>query len=100
MSFVKTKPEIAVNLLNVLATRLKRVSELVEDTQFLNLSLRLAKKISALARVYGKGTDSGIRIDLKLSQEEWGDLVGATRESVNKQIRQWTKDGIVRVDKG
>lgn len=100
MSYVKTDPDIAVKLLSVLATRLRRVSELVEDTLFLNLPLRLAKKLLSLGRIYGKSTPEGLRIDLKLSQEEWGDLVGATRESVNKQMRQWIEAEIVRMDKG
>ncbi len=100
MSYVKTDPDMAVKLLSVLAIRLKRVSELVEDTQFLNLPLRLAKKLLSLGRIYGKSTSVGLKIDLKLSQEEWGDLVGATRESINKQMRQWIDAEIVRMDKG
>jgi CRP-like cAMP-binding protein len=100
MSFLRTNPEVPVKLLAVLATRLKRVSEFVEDTLFLNLPLRLAKKLLSLSRVYGEETADGIRIDLKLSQEEWGDLVGTTRESINKQLRQWTEAGIVRIDDG
>jgi len=100
MSFLKTNPEVPVKLLAVLATRLKRVSELVEDTLFLNLPLRLAKKLMSLSRTFGEQTPEGIRVDLKLSQEEWGDLVGTTRESVNKQMRKWTDAEIVRVDAG
>ena len=84
----------------MIAERLKRVSELVEDTLFLNLPVRLAKKFAALARSYGEETDGGLRINLKLSQEEWGDLVGATRESINKQLRSWSQEGIIKVDKG
>jgi CRP/FNR family cyclic AMP-dependent transcriptional regulator len=100
MSFLRTHADISIKLLYVIATRLKRVSELVEDTLFLNLPLRFAKKLSALARVYGEPVSDGIRVDLKLSQEEWGDLVGATRESINKQVRAWTEAEIVRVEKG
>jgi CRP-like cAMP-binding protein len=100
MSFLRTNPEVSVKLLSVLATRLKRVSELVEDTLFLNLPLRLAKKLLSLSRAYGEEAADGVRIDLRLSQEEWGDLVGTTRESINKQMRQWTEAGIVRVDNG
>ncbi len=100
MSFLKTNPDVSVKLLSVLATRLKRISELVEDTLFLNLPMRLAKKLSSLSRVYGERVADGIRIDLKLSQEEWGDLVGTTRESVNKQVRKWTDAGILRIDDG
>lgn len=100
MSFLRAHPEVSIKLLSVLATRLKRVSELVEDTLFLNLPLRLAKKLLSLSRAYGEGVADGIRIDLKLSQEEWGDLVGTTRESINKQMRKWSDAGIVRIDDG
>ena len=100
MSFLRTNPEVSVKLLNVIAMRLKRVSELVEDTLFLNLPLRLAKKLCSLSRAYGEEVAEGIRIDLRLSQEEWGDLVGTTRESVNKQMRKWTEAGVVRIDDG
>ncbi len=100
MSFLRTDPEIAIKLLSVLATRLKRVSELVEDTLFLNISLRLAKKLLSLSRVYGEKTAGGTRLDLQLSQEEWGDLIGATRESVNKQLRKWIDGGVIRIDDG
>jgi CRP-like cAMP-binding protein len=99
-SFLRTNPEVSAKLLAVLAIRLKRVSEFVEDTLFLNLPLRLAKKLMSLSRAYGEQTADGIRIDLKLSQEEWGDLVGTTRESINKQVRQWTAAEIIRVDDG
>ena len=40
------------------------------------------------------------RINLTLSQEEWGDLVGATRESINKQMRAWNEAGVVSSDAG
>jgi len=53
-----------------------------------------------VAVMRGPLRDKGLRLDLKLSQEEWGDLVGTTRESINKQLRKWTEDGIVRIDDG
>jgi CRP-like cAMP-binding protein len=100
LAFLNQHPEASIKLLGVLATRLKRVSELVEDTLFLNLPVRLAKKLVHYASIYGDETENGIRINLRLSQEEWGDLVGATRESINKQMRQWVEAGILSLDGG
>ena len=97
-AFLESHPGAAIALLQVLARRIARLSELVEDTQFLNLPVRLAKKILELAESYGKQTPDGLRVELRLSQEEWGDLVGATRESVNKQLRTWTKEGYLSVE--
>ena len=88
----------------VLATRLARVSEFLEDTQFLKLPARLAKKIVDLANHHGR-LSSGekgdeLLIDLKLSQGEWGDLVGTTRESINKQFSAWKEKGVITIDDG
>jgi len=100
LSFLRGHPDVAINLLEVLAQRMKRVSEFVEDTLFLNLPLRLAKKMVSLSKAYGRPHAEGLRLDLKLSQEEWGDLVGTTRESVNKQLRAWTDEGLITIDHG
>ena len=101
LALLRRHPEAAIALLRVLALRLKRISELVEDTLFLNLPVRLAKKLIHYASIYGEEQQDGsVRISLRLSQEEWGDLVGATRESINKQMRAWTEQGIVSTDAG
>jgi len=100
LAFLRNHPEAAIELLSVLAERIKHVSELVEDTLFLNLPVRLAKKLMHLARTHGERVAEGVRIDLKLSQEEWGDLVGATRESINKQLRAWTETGLITLEQG
>jgi CRP-like cAMP-binding protein len=100
LAILSAHPEVAIELLEVLAERLKRVSELVEDTLFLNLPVRLAKKLMHYANLYGEPCADGVRIDLKLSQEEWGDMVGATRESINKQLRAWTEDGLIGMQHG
>lgn len=99
-AFLQQHPEASAELLTVLADRVRRVSELVEDTLFLNLPVRLAKKLVHYASVYGDEVEGGVRINLKLSQEEWGDLVGATRESINKQLRQWNDKGVLRSEGG
>jgi len=99
--FLRAQPDAAIQLLEVFARRLERISELVEDTQFLNLPSRLAKKLLSLAHTYGvKDADGSIRIDLRLSQGELGELVATSRESVNKQIRAWSEQGIVTMEQG
>ncbi|HKA13980.1 MAG TPA: Crp/Fnr family transcriptional regulator [Myxococcota bacterium] len=101
LAFLKRSPEVALRMLTYLVERLARVSEFIEDVQFLNLPVRLAKKLVLFADRYGHEAEHGaVKIDLKLSQEEWGDLVGTTRESINKQMRAWGDAGLIRVDAG
>ena len=100
LPFLRAHPEAAITLLEVLAYRCLRISELLEDTTFLNLPARLAKKLVSLSRVHGTQKPEGIRIDLKLSQAEIGDLVATTRESVNKQMKAWSEEGLVSMKSG
>ncbi len=98
--FLRKHPDAAIKLLEVLTNRLRRVSQLVEDTQFLNLPSRLAKRLLNLSQAYGRKTADGIRIDLRLSQQELGEMIGTTRESINKQMRSWVSQGVVGTDRG
>ncbi len=98
--FLENHPKVAIKLAQLLAGRVRRLSELVEDTLFLTLPSRLAKKLIGLAQMYGKETPTGVLIELRLSQHELGELVGATRESINKQMRAWASEGLVRFNHG
>jgi CRP-like cAMP-binding protein len=100
LPFFERNPKAAMKLASVLATHVRRLSELVEDTVFLGLPSRLAKKLLSLAQRYGKDTPEGLLIDLRLPQHELGELVGTSRESINKQLRQWAEEGLVRVERG
>ena len=97
---LRSQPEVAIKLLEVLANRCRLVSELMEDVQFLNLPARLAKKLLHLAGAYGIEVGNGLKIDLKLSQTELGDLIATTRESINKQMRLWAEEGILSMEQG
>ena len=62
------------------------------------------KKLADIGNQHGrlrKGKEGDeLLIELKLSQEEWGDMVGTTRESINKQFGAWAKEGLIRMESG
>jgi len=89
-------PPIAVKLLAVLAGRIRDLTTRLEDHAFLDVPARLAKQLLWLATNHGTQSGSRFRIELKLSQQEVGDFIGATRESVNKHLRDWTRSGLIR----
>jgi CRP-like cAMP-binding protein len=100
LPFLERHPRVAIELAELLAARLRRLSELAEDSVLLALRARLAKKLVALAQRYGQPTKGGVEIDLPLSQQEIGDMVGTSRESINKQLRAWTLDGLLSSQRG
>jgi CRP/FNR family cyclic AMP-dependent transcriptional regulator len=96
LPFLEAHPKATIALMTALIKRLRWTDALVEDMHFLDIRTRLAKTLVRLAQDHGRTTAAGgVRIDLKLSQEDLGNLVGATRESINKQIRVWVEEGIL-----
>ena len=100
LPFLERNPKAAIRLAAVLARRIRNLTELAEDTVFLGLPSRLAKKLLSLADRYGKPTPEGLKIDLKLPQHELGELVGTSRESINKTLRQWGEERLVSFASG
>lgn len=98
--FLEARPALCIRLLAVLCERLRRTSEQVQDLLFLDVRIRLAKALLHLAATQGdEGTD-GHAITIEISQRELGNLVGSSRESINKQMREWQTAGLLRVRGG
>lgn len=100
IAFLERQPKVAIQLLGTLALRLRLTNELFEDTIFRNLPARLAKRLLILAESCGEEMTDGTLIDLKLSQQEIGNMIGTSRESVNKQMRAWEQEGLIKFRRG
>jgi len=88
-------PEVGLTLLQVLGRRLRQTNEALQDIAFFDVPGRVARRIADLARTHGEATDDGVLIDLPLSQESLAQMVGATRESVNKALAVLRRRGLV-----
>jgi CRP-like cAMP-binding protein len=99
-ALVRQHPQIAINLARLLATRLRRISDQTEDALLLAIPARLARRILGLSETYGKAAGSGVQLAIRLPQHELGELIGATRESVNKLLRRWSEQEIIRLEQG
>jgi len=100
LSLLESDARFSIQLLTVLAERIGDLTDQLSDFVFHGLPVRLAKRLIELAETYGRETKEGLRIEAKLSQQDLANLVGTSRESVNKQLRAWEDDGWVRLDHG
>ena len=101
LSLLEKYPGVSIRLIKTLAARLRLMDGFLEDVLFLDAEARLAKRVVALSRIFGQEGENGqIKIDLKMSQQELANLVGITRESVNKQFKGWEKSGVIGLEKG
>ncbi len=100
LSLLERRPELCLSLLVVLCERLRRTNEQVEDLAFLDLEARIAKVLVRLAEENGDGTTASRPLGVKISQRALGELVGGSRESVNKHLQDWKRSGIIDLGKG
>jgi CRP-like cAMP-binding protein len=97
--FLERRGDLCILLLKVLCERLRQTDQVVEDAVFERLDTRVAKALMRLATTAAKKDGGGKTVSLRVSQQELAGMVGATRESVNKQLHVWQRAGIVRLGK-
>jgi len=95
-----TATKFLTRMLLTLANRIRATDELYQDSVFLDVSSRLAKFLLSVSVEDNNASHGQRQLDVKLSQYELGTMVNASRESVNKQLREWESQGILDVDKG
>ncbi len=100
MPFLQDNSATAIRLLHILAHRLRAVDTFLQEVLFFDSETRLAKRVMALQEIYGKTVGSAVQIELKVSQQDIANLVGITRERVNKHLKKWERAKIVSLQQG
>ena len=97
LPFVRSQPALAMKFIELLCMRLRWTSEQVEQVILQNLPARLA---SALIRLTEKHKLAPGGRTIAITQQEISEMVGMTRESINKQLRVWAARNWVRLEHG
>jgi CRP-like cAMP-binding protein len=92
LAFLEREPKVAIKIMMLLCQRIRWQSERMEESVLQPLPVRLARRLCALASDFGS--------EVHISQEQLGVFVGAARESVNRQLQLWRKDGILDLQRG
>jgi len=96
-TWLSTRPEVAMHLLQALAQRLRRINDVKADLVFTDVPGRVAKALLDLAERFGVQTPDGIQVNHDLTQEELAQLVGASRETVNKALADFAARGWIQL---
>jgi CRP/FNR family cyclic AMP-dependent transcriptional regulator len=91
--WLEAHPEISERLLHVLARRLRRTNDSVADLIFTDVPGRVAKALLQMADRFGSREPDGLKVKHDLTQEELAQLVGASRETVNKALADFVHRG-------
>jgi CRP/FNR family cyclic AMP-dependent transcriptional regulator len=92
------RPEVATSLLQALARRLRRTNEAMADLVFSDVPGRVAKALMDLGEKFGEITPEGLLVTHDMTQEELAQLVGASRETVNKALADFAQRGWIRLE--
>jgi CRP/FNR family cyclic AMP-dependent transcriptional regulator len=99
-TFLEERPQVAMRLLSALSRLVRRVTRLVHDTTFLDARTRLVRVLLDLAENQGLPATEGVVITQKLTQTELANLCGLTRESTNKWLRFYVREGLLSYEGG
>ena len=97
-TWLSDRPDVARQLLRALARRLRRTNENLADLVFSDVPGRVAQALLDLSERFGRPTDDGLRVAHDLTQEELAQLVGASRETVNKALADFAQRGWLRLE--
>lgn len=92
------RPEVAEALLAALARRLRRTNEQMADLVFSDVPGRVAKTLLELGEKFGRQLPDGLHVTHDMTQEELAQLVGASRETVNKALADFAARGWIRLE--
>jgi len=96
--FLVGRPDVAATLLGALARRLRRTNGALADLVFTDVPGRVAKALLDLSLRFGHPADEGILVAHDLTQEELAQLVGASRETVNKALADFATRGWIKLE--
>ena len=99
VNWIKERPGASLALLETLSLRIRRTNEIVTDLVFLDLPQRLAKHLLTLASAHSDGANAR-RPRVQVTQGELASMLGVSRESVNKQLNQFSRDGWITLSRG
>lgn len=93
-AWLNEHPRVAIDMLQVLANRMRGNNERISDLVFMDVPARLAKTLLNLGARFGEPVEAGLKVPHDLTQEELAQLVGSSRETVNKALmdfanRRW-----------
>ena len=96
--WLHARPEVAIALLRAIARRLRRTNDVMSDLVFSDVPGRVAKALLDLSRRFGVQSEEGIHVAHDLTQEELAQLVGASRETVNKALADFAGRGWLKLE--
>src|SRR5580765_909198 len=91
-------PQVALKVLRVVGSRLRRLVGIIEELSFTTVRHRLASFLLRLAQKEGRKTADGLEVTLPVSNQELASQIGTVRELVSRNLSRLQAEGSVRIE--
>jgi CRP/FNR family transcriptional regulator, cyclic AMP receptor protein len=91
-------PQVALKVLRVVGSRLRRLVGIIEELSFTTVRRRLGSFLLRLAQRDGQRTAAGVEITLPASNQELASQIGTVRELVSRNLSRFQQEGLLTVD--
>ncbi|NIR50905.1 Crp/Fnr family transcriptional regulator [candidate division KSB1 bacterium] len=92
-NLMEEKPELCFTIYKYIGKRLITIENRLDELLFQDIPTRLARLLLRLSREYPRERDCGVQIDLRLTQQEIADLIGASREATSAALNPFKRNG-------
>ncbi len=92
-------PSIAIKVLGVLGEKIRELQGKIQELSGQDVNQRVLSFLLKLAEQYGEHQNGRIQIDVPLTHQEFANAVGTTRETINRLLNHWRKEGIIEIDR-
>jgi len=96
-SLIFTQNKTLENLLQIFCSRLRESWDKIQMLNYKNSSERIKRLFAMLSNEYGKRTDEGVILNIKLTHQDIANMSGLTRETVTRIMSKWHKDGEIKI---
>lgn len=100
VNLARSSPDLAMALVHILVSRLRRTDDWLDDANFADLDTRMANRLLELAETHGQETADGILVPFPLTQSDLAGMLGATRARVNRMLGIYQDAGLLRLGSG
>lgn len=100
IALLEDNPALMLRMLVTLTSRLRWVSDRLEDAMFLSLPARMAKRLLFLGEHFGIDVERGRRLTVSLPQRELASHMNVARETVNRLLQEWRDAGVIDIQRG
>lgn len=100
LSLLRDEPALATHLIRFLSLRLRQSNEVLHRFAFENLQDRLLQKLAELGVRHGTLQAGTLDLGRKFSQSALAEMLGVTREAINKQLKLLQDQDKITIHKG